>query len=40
MTYTMAHRLQESGDDAAASRSLSMEARCVAATFADMHIVP
>ena len=39
MTYTMAHRLQESSDDAAASRSLSMEARCVAVMFADMDIV-
>ena len=39
MTYTMAHRLQESGDDAAASRSLSMEARRVAAMCAAMEIV-
>jgi hypothetical protein len=39
MTYTMAHPLQESGDDAAASRSLSMEARRVAAMCAAMEIV-
>ena len=39
ITYTMAHRLQESGDDAAASRSLSMEARRVAAMCAAMEIV-
>jgi hypothetical protein len=35
----MAHRLQENGDNAAASRSLSIEAYCVAAMFADMDIV-
>jgi hypothetical protein len=39
MTYTMAHRLQESGDDAAAARTLSMEARRVAAMYAAMDIV-
>jgi hypothetical protein len=39
MTYTMAQPLHESGDDAAASRSLSMEARCVAAMCAAMEIV-
>src|SRR5215475_451930 len=39
ITYTMAHRLQESGDNAAASHSLSIDAYCVAAMYADMDIV-